>query len=380
MSAQAIGDASPFAAAHDAAREPISLRPLREAAWQRYLARPSPQGDANWRYTDVAAFVGPWQPASATDASAPAWASADAVLENGRIMHRGKAEGVTFTKLGKGPVTEIDSPFAELNLACFPEALVVEVTGNAGTIHVVNATSGDGASHPRIIIRVARGASATLVEEQTGKGTGWSNAVTEVRLANDGRLNYVRLQDAAESCLMMAHADVELERGARLAMWDLAVGAMRGRLGLVVRLGEGAEVQLDGLMLAKGEQRLDAYTRIEHVQPHATSRERYKGIFAGASRGGFIGNIYVAPGAQGTASEQENRNLLLSRQALAEATPQLGQLDDDALFFLQSRGIPQERARAMLIQAFAGDVLAGVPVAWVKERLEATVAQWMEDA
>ena len=150
--------------------------------------------------------------------------------------------------------------------------------------------------------------------------------------------------------------------------------------------GEGAQCALDGLYLATGRQHIDHHTRIDHSRPHGTSREFYKGVLDGAARAVFNGKVIVQPVAQKTDAKQTNRNLLLSETARVDTKPQLeifaddvkcthgaavGQLDDDAIFYLRSRGLDVDQARTLLIEAFAGDILGRIRVAPLRERLEA---------
>jgi len=148
---------------------------------------------------------------------------------------------------------------------------------------------------------------------------------------------------------------------------------------------EGGECELNGLFAVAGEQHTDTHTVIDHAHPHCTSRELYKGILDGKSRGVFVGRILVREGASKTDAHQTNKNLLLSREALVDSVPQLeilasdvkckhgsttGQLDPAAVFYLRSRGIPEAAARSLLVCAFASDVVGRVRVAALKAGLE----------
>jgi len=141
--------------------------------------------------------------------------------------------------------------------------------------------------------------------------------------------------------------------------------------------GEGADLTLNGLYVAKGHQHVDNHTSIDHARPHCTSRELYKGVLDDQSSGVFFGKILVRPDAQKTNAKQTNKNLLLSREALVNTTPQLeifaddvkcthgatiGRLSDEALFYLRSRGIGEEAARALLTYAFASDIIGTVKI------------------
>jgi Fe-S cluster assembly protein SufD len=170
----------------------------------------------------------------------------------------------------------------------------------------------------------------------------------------------------------------------------VALGALLARADIEARFeGAGGECVLDGLFHADGERLLDSHTRLDHAVPHCTSRETYKGLVDGSGRGVFHGRIVVRPDAQKTSAHQSNQNLLLSRQALVHSTPQLeifaddvkckhgsttGQLDELSLFYLRSRGIGEQEARGLLTDAFAGEVLAGLPHPRLRETVAAHLA------
>jgi Fe-S cluster assembly protein SufD len=167
----------------------------------------------------------------------------------------------------------------------------------------------------------------------------------------------------------------------------VALGGALARTDLAVVLAaEGAECELNGLFVGKGTQHLDNHTLIDHAEPHGVSRELYKGIMDDSSRGVFHGTIIVRPGAQKTDAIQTNKNLLLSRHALVDSTPALeifaddvkcrhgattGQLDPAALFYLRSRGIGEEDARALLTYAFASDLAGRIRVPELRAAVEA---------
>src|SRR5262249_60793954 len=180
--------------------------------------------------------------------------------------------------------------------------------------------------------------------------------------------------------------EVRQERGSVFTQNNLAIGARLARTDVnALFAGEGAECTLNGLFIGSNSQHLDNHTRIDHAQPHCSSRELYKGILDGRARGVFHGTILVRPGAQKTDAMQTNKNLLLSREALVDSTPALeiladdvkckhgstiGQLDANALFYLRSRGISPADARAMLTFAFAADVAGRIKIPVIREGVE----------
>jgi Fe-S cluster assembly protein SufD len=175
-------------------------------------------------------------------------------------------------------------------------------------------------------------------------------------------------------------------RSSSVSSHSIALGAALARHDVdQAFLAEGGECVLGGLFMAAGNQHLDTHTRIDHAQPHGTSRQLYKGVLDGRARGVFVGRVLVRPGASKTDAQQTNKNLLLSREALVDSLPQLeiltddvkckhgsttGQLDPSALFYLRSRGIAEAAARSLLVYAFASDVVGRVKVKALRASLE----------
>src|SRR5690606_39054923 len=185
-------------------------------------------------------------------------------------------------------------------------------------------------------------------------------------------------------------------RDATYASNVLTFGGHRVRNGLYVTLAaSGAHAELLGLYDLAREQHADNHTVIEHAVAHTTSRELYKGVLDGRSRGTFFGRIVVLPDAQQISSDQQNNNLLLSDEALANSTPQLeihaddvrcrhgstiGQIEGDALFYLRTRGIPLAVARELLTYAFANEIVDALPVRDLRERLSHRLTAVPDDA
>jgi Fe-S cluster assembly protein SufD len=175
-------------------------------------------------------------------------------------------------------------------------------------------------------------------------------------------------------------------RSSSVSSHSIALGAALARHDVdQAFLAEGGECVLGGLFMAAGNQHLDTHTRIDHAQPHGTSRQLYKGVLDGRARGVFVGRVLVRAGASKTDAQQTNKNLLLSREALVDSLPQLeiltddvkckhgsttGQLDPSALFYLRSRGIAEAAARSLLVYAFASDVVGRVKVKALRASLE----------
>jgi Fe-S cluster assembly protein SufD len=211
--------------------------------------------------------------------------------------------------------------------------------------------------------------------------------VTEIVCGDGAVLEHYKLQRESLAAFHVQKVGATQERGSNFASHNVCLGAALARTDInVLFKAEGSECTLNGLFLAGGSQHVDNHTLIDHAKPHCTSRELYKGILDGRSRGVFHGTIIVRPDAQKTDALQTNKNLLLSREALVNSTPALeiladdvkcrhgstiGQLDANSLFYLRSRGIGEQEARALLTYGFAADLANRIRIPWIREELEA---------
>jgi len=260
-----------------------------------------------------------------------------------------------------------------------------------GPIHLLflsTAPAKPTLSQPRNLILLGEGSRATIVETYAGiPGDVYcTNAVTEVVLGENAHLHHYKLQEESARAFHIALTQVRHGRHSRFTSHSLAIGAALARNEVRTLLAsEGSECTLNGLYMATGKQHLDNRTLIDHQGPRCTSRELYKGVLDGQSRGVFSGRVLVRHDAQKTDASQTNKNLLLSKDARVHSTPALeiladdvkcrhgstiGQLDAAALFYLRSRGIGEEDARALLTWAFASDVAARLTVPEVRAEVE----------
>src|SRR5262249_887706 len=259
--------------------------------------------------------------------------------------------------------------FTALNTAFIRDgACVLVPKGKTLTepIHLlfVSSTFGEGAvAHPRNLIVVGPSSQITLVEEYVAldESVYFSNAVTEVVAGENAVIDHYKVQRESREAFHIATVQVHQERSSNFSCHSIGLGGGLARTDINVMLdGEGCECVLNGLYLATGHQLIDNHTRIDHAKPHCTSHELYKGILDGKGRGVFNGKIYVHQDAQKTDAKQTNQTLLLSDDAVINTKPQLeifaddvkcthgatvGQLDDNAIFYLRSRGIDAAAAR-----------------------------------
>jgi Fe-S cluster assembly protein SufD len=213
-----------------------------------------------------------------------------------------------------------------------------------------------------------------------------SNAVTEVVLEDNASVQRYKLQQEGADALHVASLAARLGRDARFSDHAITLGAALSRSDIDVRFdAPGGECVLNGLFVLDGRRVADTHSRVDHAQPHCSSRQLYKGIVDDQARGVFNGLVVVRPGAQKTDAVQTNRNLLLSREALVHSIPQLeiladdvkckhgsttGQLDLDALFYLRSRGLGEAAARSLLTWAFASDLVRKMDIEPLRRLVE----------
>jgi Fe-S cluster assembly protein SufD len=310
---------------------------------------------------------------------AEAWTSHEDVLEK----HLGQIAG--------GDV----QAFTALNTAfMYDGALVVvgkemEIDEPVHLVFVSDSTVARTATHPRILIVAERHSKATVIESwiALGESSYFTNAVTEVHVADGATLNHYKVQRESPRAFHVGTIDARQGRDSHFVSFSFAAGAALSRTNIYTVLGgEGCGATLNGLYMLADEQHGDHQTRIEHAQPNCFSREVYKGILDDASHGVFNGKVYVHAIAQKTDGKQTNNTLLLSEKAHIDTKPQLeifaddvkcthgatvGRLDQTALFYMKSRGVGAETARKLLTYAFAADVLETIEHDAVREGLEA---------
>jgi Fe-S cluster assembly protein SufD len=271
-----------------------------------------------------------------------------------------------------------------------PDGIVLE-----NPIHVlfIAATSGNGKAEklliqPRNLFVAGKNSQVTIVEHYVSMSEDiyFTNTVTEVFADDSAVVDHIKLQEESRKAYHVARMDTCQERSSSFSSHMVSIGGEIARNNFTTKFkGEGGESILNGLFLTENSQLFDAHTMIDHAMPHCNSHEHYKGLLDDTSRGVFNGKVMVRKDAQKTNAFQENNNIILSQEALVNTKPQLeifaddvkcshgatiGQLDAESLFYLKSRGIGEEKAKTILIHAFASDVVKSVKVKAVKEYIE----------
>jgi Fe-S cluster assembly protein SufD len=272
-------------------------------------------------------------------------------------------------------------PFCALNTAFAEDGAFVQVERGvslAEPIHLLFVSTGsDGPTmmHPRNLLLIESEGQATIIEEYVslGDGTIFSNSATELVAGENSTVSHYMVEREHAEAFNVSTLRIEQHRSANVASHSLLLGGglIRNNVHPVLA-GEGGECLINGLFVGNGRQHLDNYMYVEHASPHSSSRQFYNGILDGHSHGVFHGRIVVHRDAQKTDAKQTNRNLLLSDDAQIDTKPQLeiyaddvkcthgatiGQIEENALFYLQSRGIDELSARRILLSAFAGECL-----------------------
>ena len=398
------------------------VRQARQAALERFAARGFPtRKDEEWKYTNVSALN---KRAALVPDSIPPDPSPEAALYvrtlsqagthlmvfvNGHYAPRlstvgGLPAGVRLESLADmlddtaGQLqpffaTEHEhTVFASLNTAYATDGAVLFLAPGTmleAPIYLLFIASGDGAAiYPRNIIVVAEGARATVIEHYLGnlERHNFTDVVTQISLGAGTELQHYKLLQETDSATHIAGIHAEQAAGSSFTSHSFALGGHLCRNDITSRLTEpGCKCTLNGLYIADGKQHIDHHTRIDHLAPDGTSREYYRGVLDDESHGVFNGKVIVHPGAVRTDAHQSNHNLLLSRKAEVDTKPQLeifaddvkcthgatvGQLDDDSMFYLRSRGIDAELARAVLVYGFANDIMSRVEVPALRDRIE----------
>ncbi len=404
-------------------REPAWLSDVRRAGLERFrdLGFPTARNEA-WKYTNVAPILRvPFAPAAEVsprrierlDAGLlPGQEGAQIVFVNGRyapeLSSTGpRGDGVEVASLREvlasrheaaephlAKIERDGNAFAAVNSALFEDGAFVRIPAGlvvAEPIHLVFLSEpdfGPTVSHPRNLVIAEPGSQAAIVETWIGTAGAlyFTNAVTEAVVGEGAVLDFYKIERESLEAFHVATMAVLGKRDSSFTSHSITLGGALVRNDLNVRLdASGAGCTLNGLFLGSGTQHLDNHTLIDHAQPHGTSRELYKGIMSGKSRGVFNGRIIVRQDAQKTDAMQTNKNLLLSKEALVNSEPALeifaddvkcrhgstiGQLDETAMFYLRSRGIGEEDARSLLVYAFASDVASRIRIAPLRAMVE----------
>lgn len=413
-----VSDFEAFAASPEA-EAPEWLRKLRKRAISRFREVGLPtarKGNEPWKYTNVAPIVEQrfahaagslasvpanvptdeaWRTLVFVDGRyAPALSSPGDGLSAATIRAALASDNANLRKHLGAHVAWEDDGFPSLNTAFLTDGAFIELapeTVIAEPVHVVYVSS-EGSeptvSWPRTLVVAGQHSQITLIETyvSAGQTADLTNAVTEIVLEDGSRVDHYRLLIENHASYNVGKTRVIQGRDTTFSSMTFEAGSALGRSDFSVLLdGPGGECHLNGLYITTGTQHIDNYLNIDHAKPHATSRLYYKGILDDASRAAFGGMVFVREGAIKTDAHQEDKNLLLSDEAEVDSKPSLeiyaddvicghgataGAVTDEALFYMQSRGLDEGTASVLLVKGFASEILERVKIDSLRKQLE----------
>ncbi len=346
------------------------VRSLREDAFASFTASGFPtQKNEDWKYTNVAPLVGgQWSVAGG---------QSDEIAEGDVEI----AKRFAIDRNG----------FAALNLA-FGEIKVIRIakdTSIAEPFELNYAAAENTAIFPHVLIIAEAGSKATIIESYASTAKSFTNAAVQVIVEDNASLTHYRVQKDGVEAFNVGTTEVSLGRDSRYDSTNINLGAAFSRHDIDVKFtAEGGEAWVDGLYMLGGGQHSDTHSVIDHTVPNCVSHQTYKGVLNDHSRGVFNGKVFVRENAHGTDAQQSNKNLLLSNDARVDTKPQLeifnddvkcshgatvGQLEEEELFYLLTRGLPDGLARNLLTYGFAEAIIRKIGVESIKADLDAAV-------
>jgi Fe-S cluster assembly protein SufD len=350
---------------------------IRKRAAERFEAHGFPTTrEEEWRFTNVAPIAKSRFPTAAPNVTGHS-------LRTALERHPELVEEY----LGRYATSE-SNPFVALNTANFEDGAFLHIPASTVVeepLWIDFSALPDRTTHPRNLIVVGANSQVRIVERYRGRGSYFTNAVTEIVVGENSIVEHVKLEEESSDAFHVATIQVHQSRNSNFKSHNICLGGLLVRNDVNAVLSTGCEGTLNGLYLANGKQHIDNHTAIDHAAPHAASHELYKGILDGASSAVFNGKIFVRKDAQKTDAKQTNKNLVLSENSVINTKPELqiladdvrcthgatvGQLDEEALFYLRARGIDKTDARDLLIFAFARDVIDRIGIPAVREHLE----------
>lgn len=295
-----------------------------------------------------------------------------------------------------------DVHLSALNTARFEDGLLIRLAPETVLdqplfITHETTTSSSGSAYPRIFVDAGRHSQITLVEEYVsggGDAQALVNAITEFTLADEARVTSIRLTLEGDSVQHLGATGIRQQRNSRFESHCVGFGGPMRRHDLQLRLeGQGAECKLNGVVVTRGQQHYDNHTSIDHVAAHCNSEETYRNIAADSSHAVFNGRIHIHQDAQKSNADMSNKNLLLSTGAEIDTKPELeiyaddvkcahgatiGQLDEESLFYLVSRGIGRQEAQVLMTMAFIGELVEQIPVEQVRNKVDARLKTFFD--
>jgi FeS assembly protein SufD len=359
-----------FRAILKASNELAWLKDLREEAFEYFTANGFPSVKTeDWKYTNVAPLVsGRWSVVSGQKK----WNSDSSV------------ELVKKFNYKRNGFTALNLAFAEFMTITIPKETKIEKP-----IEISFLGEEQTAIFPHVLIIAEEGSKATIVETYASPAKSFTNAAVQIVIDDNASLTHYRVQKESSEAFHVGTTEVTVGRGSHYDATSINLGAALSRHDIDVKFtAEGGEAFVDGLYMLNGTQHSDTHSIIDHTVPNCTSHQNYKGVLNDRSRGVFNGKVFVRENAHGTDAQQSNKNLLLSNDARVDTKPQLeifnddvkcshgatvGQLEEEELFYLLTRGLPENLARNLLTYGFAEEIIRKIGIESIKSDLDAAV-------
>ncbi len=350
----------------------VAVRELREKAFAVFTALGFPSVKSeDWKYTNVAPIAKEnWMAAPFAPDFSPAGEKSGA-----------KLGAFNFRRNG----------FAALNLA-FADFKIITIpkeTSVAEPIEFSIAAEENTAVFPHILIIAEAGSKATIIESYASQTKSFINAAVQIIVEDNANLTHYRVQKESDDAFHVGTTEISLGAGSRYDSTNINLGGAISRHDIDLKFtAEGGEAFVDGLYMLNGTQHSDTHSVIDHLVPNCTSHQTYKGVLNDKSRAVFNGKVLVRENAHGTDAQQSNKNLLLSNEARVDTKPQLeidnddvkcshgatvGQLEEEELFYLLTRGLPDTLARNLLTYGFAEEIINKIGIESIKKDLDAAV-------
>ncbi len=411
-----------FTKSYENANQPEWLESLRKKAFDYFTEKGFPTvRDEDWKYTNIASFVSSEFGIQSLESESEKLSIVktlseienknhlvfvDGVLRSELTELNDLPEGVkirsfaesfedeTFrTNLSKSVEYDFNG-FTALNAAFIEQGIFIHVPKNTKVkdpIHIVFIGGKESANFTRVLYVGETGSEAEIVEHytRTSEAKYFTNSVVEISLADNAKLVHTRVQRESHDAFHIVTSNTNLGRTSVYDNTNITLGAKLSRHDVNLSFNEeGGEAWIDGLYLVEDGQHTDTHSRIDHKVKNCNSHQNYKGILDGKSRAVFNGKVFVHKDASGTDAQQSNKNLLLSNNARVDTKPQLeifnddvkcahgatvGQLEEEELFYLLSRGLNEDLARNLLTYGFAEEIISKIKIKSIKKQLDEAV-------
>lgn len=343
------------------------IKDLREKAFAYFTENgfPTPKNE-EWKYTNVTSLVN----------SEFKIQDSKSEVENSELLEKFDYQRNGFTALNLA--------FGDFQIVTIPKETKIDAP-----IYLSISAEENSANFPHFIVIAEAGSKATIVENYESTGKSFTNSAIQIFVAENANLTHYRVQKESPESLHIGTTEVELKRGSLYNSTNINLGSKLSRHDIDLKFTEeGGEAFVDGLYMLSGDQHHDTHSSIDHAVPNCLSHQTYKGVLNDKSRGVFNGKVFVRLNASGTDAQQSNKNLLLSNDARIDTKPQLeifnddvkcshgatvGQLEDEELFYLLSRGINESLAKNLLTYGFAEEVINKIEIEEIKEELDGIV-------